>query len=327
MLMNKDMNLQKDLFGNLEKKPTRDGFGIGLLEMGKLNPNLWVLTADVSESTRTHLFAKEFPQRFVQVGVSEQNMAGVAAGIAASGKIAVISAYGVFSPGRNWDQIRVSICYNDVPVIIHGSHTGLTVGPDGASHQALEDIAITRVLPNIVVLCPCDFNQAKKATIELIKREKPAYMRTAREKIPIFTTENTPFEIGKANIYKEGKDAYIIACGVTVYESLKAASELEKEGYSVGVVDCHTIKPIDKKTIIDCAKKTKLIISVEEHQIIGGLGSAISEVLTDTGLGVKLKRHGIYDSFCESGESYELLKKYKLDANGIKKIVLEELKK
>ncbi|MFA5049545.1 MAG: transketolase C-terminal domain-containing protein [Candidatus Micrarchaeia archaeon] len=322
-----EMHLQKDLFGTLEKKPTRDGFGIGLLEMGKINSNLWVLTADVSESTRTHLFAKEFPQRFVQVGVSEQNMAGVGAGIAASGKVVVISAYGVFSPGRNWDQIRVSICYNDVPVIIHGSHTGLTVGPDGASHQALEDIAITRVLPNMVVICPSDFNQAKKATMELIKREKPAYIRSAREKTPVFTSENTPFEIGKANIYREGTDAYIIACGVPVYESLKAANELEKNGISVGVVDCHTIKPIDRKTIIDCASKTKLLISVEDHQINGGLGSAISEVLTDERLGVKLRRHGIYDIFCESGEPYELLKKYGLDCEGIKKVILEELKK
>ncbi|MDD5022963.1 MAG: transketolase family protein [Candidatus ainarchaeum sp.] len=326
-MINSNMNLIQNIISPEKKEPSRDGFGRAILEAGKENANIWVLTADVSESTRTHWFAKEFPQRFVQVGVAEQNLAGVAAGIAACGKTAIVSAYGVFSPGRNWDQIRVSVCYNDVPVIFHGSHTGLTVGPDGASHQALEDMAIMRVLPNMVVVAPSDSIQAKKAMLELIKRNKPAYMRTEREKSPVFTTEETPFELGKVNVYKEGKDVAIFACGVPVYESLKVAHELEKEGISVAVIDCHTIKPIDKEAVKYWAEKTGLIISVEEHQVNGGLGSAIAEVIAENKVNVRLKIHGVYDRFCESGEAYELLKKYELDAQGIKKVVKEELSK
>ena len=318
--------LVQDLYSIEDKKPSRDGFGKGLLEEGRSNPNLWVLTADVSGSVRTHWFAKEFPRRFVEVGVAEQNMAGVASGVAACGKTVVIAAYGVFSPGRNWDQIRVSICYNDVPVIIHGSHTGLTVGPDGASHQALEDLALTRVLPNMVVVAPSDLLQAKKATKTLIKRNKPAYIRTERENSPLFTTDKTPFELGEANLYKDGKDVAIFACGIPVYESLKAANELEKEGISVAVIDSHTIKPVDKDAVIEWANKTGLIISVEEHQIIGGLGSAIAEVIAEEKLNTKLKRHGIYNQFCESGSAYELLHKYKLDSDGIKEVVKEAIK-
>lgn len=317
------MHLIENLLNIKEKKASRDGFGQGIVEIGRENPNLWVLTADVSESTRTHWFAKEFPQRFVQVGVAEQNMAGVAAGIASCGKIAVVSAYGVFSPGRNWDQIRVSVCYNDVPVIFHGSHTGLTVGPDGASHQALEDMAITRVLPNMCVIAPCDAIQAKKAIKALVGREKPAYLRTSRENTSIFTTEETPFEIGKANVYREGKDAAIFACGILVYDSLKAAEELEKEGIFAAVIDCHTIKPIDRNAVKEWGEKTGLIVSVEEHQIDGGLGGAIAEVIAEDGVKAKVKRHGINNEFCESGSAYELLKKYELDADGIKKVVKE----
>ena len=325
-MINEKMKLVSDLWNVKEKAPSRDGFGIGIVEMGKENPNLWVLTADVSESTRTHLFAKEFPQRFVQVGVSEQNLAGVAAGIAVTGKIAIVSAYAVFSPGRNWDQIRVSVCYNDVPVIFHGSHTGITVGPDGATHQALEDIAIMRVLPNMCVVAPSDSLQAKKAIKELIKREKPGYMRTEREKAPVFTTEETPFKLGKANELREGKDVVIFACGVPVYESLKAAEELEKKGISVAVIDCHTIKPIDREAIVKWAKKTGLIVSVEEHQVNGGLGSAIAEVLAEEKADAKLVRHGIKDTFCESGSAYDLLHKYGLDAEGIAKVVKDSIK-
>ncbi|MGV8085930.1 MAG: transketolase family protein [Candidatus Bilamarchaeum sp.] len=320
-----DMKLIPDLLKPVESKPSRDGFGKALVELGEKNSNVWVLTADVSESTRTHWFADKFPKRFVQVGVAEQNLAGVAAGIAACGKIAFISAYGVFSPGRNWDQIRVSVCYNDVNVKIHASHTGLTVGPDGASHQALEDLALMRVLPNVVVLAPSDMEEMRKATLAAAAHNGPVYLRSAREKAPVFTTKETPFEIGKANVYRDGSDIAIFACGLQVYESLKAAEELKKIGIDAAVVDCHTIKPIDRESIVKYAKKCGLIMSVEEHQIDGGLGSAISEVLTSQ-MPALLYRHGIRNQFCESGDAYDLLKKYELDAAGIVKHAKEAMK-
>lgn len=303
---------------------SRDGFGKALVELGERDPNVWVLTADVSESTRTHWFAEKFPKRFVQVGVAEQNLAGVAAGIAACGKKAFISAYGVFSPGRNWDQLRVSICYNDVPVVFHGSHTGVTVGPDGASHQALEDLAITRVIPNLVVMAPADVEEARKATVAAHALGKPVYMRTCREKMPVFTKPETPFEIGKANVCREGADLAVIACGPMVYESLVAAEKLQGEGISCAVLDLHTIKPIDRETVVEWAKKTGLVVTVEEHQVDGGMGGAVAEVLSAE-YPVPVRRHGIYGQFCESGSAFELLKKYKLDADGIASVVKESM--
>ncbi len=319
MLMGtKNMYLIEDLSKPSESSRISDGFGAGLLALGKANPNVWGVTADVGESTRIHLFAKEFPDRFVQVGVAEQNMAGVAAGIAACGKIAFISAYGVFSPGRNWDQIRVSVCYNDVPVIIHASHTGLTVGPDGASHQALEDISMVRALPNLTIVVPADKLQAQKAVHALAALGKPGYLRTSRESAATFTTDKTPFEIGKANVYREGADLAIFSCGMSVYECLLAAQKLEKEGISCSVIDMHTIKPIDRETILKYAKKCPVLMSVEDHQIDGGLGSAISEVLCETHP-TYLYRHGVRNMFCESGSGRALMKKYEMDADGIVK--------
>ena len=319
------MKLIKDIFNPEFIKPSRDGFGKALVELGEKNSDVWVLTADVSESTRTHWFAEKFPKRFVQVGVAEQNLAGVASGIAACGKPVFISAYGVFSPGRNWDQIRVGICYNDVNVNIHASHTGLTVGPDGASHQALEDLAITRCLPNLIVISPCDMEEARKATHAMAAVKTPCYMRTSREKTAVFTTKDTPFEIGKANVYRDGKDVAIFAHGVPVYESLKAGEVLKEKGIDAAVIGCHTIKPLDKETIEKYAKQCGLIVTVEEHQINGGLGSAVAEVLVENHP-CPLKRHGIYDQFCESASSKELLKKYLLDAEGIAKVVEESMK-
>ncbi len=324
--INQEMEFVDPITSSPGKKPSRDGFGKALVELGEQNPDVWVVSADVSESTRTHWFAEKFPDRFVQVGVAEQNMAGVASGIASCGKSVFISAYGVFSPGRNWDQIRVSICYNDVPVHLHGSHTGVTVGPDGASHQALEDIAITRVLPNMTVIAPADMEESRKATIEVVKKGKPSYMRTAREKMPMFTTANTPFTIGKANLCREGDDLSIFACGSQVYESLLAAEDLEKNGISCAVVNMHTISPIDKEMIIKQAKSTGFIISVEEHQVDGGLGGAISEVLTEN-YPCTLKRHGIRNHFCQSGSPLELLKHYSLDSEGIKRFVQDNFSK
>ena len=321
--INKEMALIEPIDEPKVKKPSRDGFGKALVELGAENANVWVMTADVSESTRTHWFAAQFPERFVQVGVAEQNLAGVATGIASCGKTVFISAYGAFSPGSNWDQVRVGICYNDVPVKLHGSHTGITVGPDGASHQALEDIAITRVIPNITVVVPADAEEARKATLEVAKWEGPAYIRTCREKMPIFTTEGTPFTIGKVNVYRFGDDVAIFACGPQVYESILAAEKLEGEGISCAVVDCHTIKPIDVEAVKYWAGKTKFLVSVEEHQVSGGLGGALAEVVSGLPHACTLKRHGISDVFCESGEPLELLKKYGLDAKGIARFVRE----
>ena len=309
------------------RKPSRDGFGKALTELGESDPNVWAISADVSESTRTHWFAEKFPERFVQVGVAEQNMAGIASGIASCGKTVFISAYGVFSPGRNWDQVRVSICYNDVPVHLHGSHTGVTVGADGASHQALEDIAITRVLPNMTVLAPADMEEARKATLAVACLGHPSYMRTAREKLPMFTTASTPFEIGKANLCREGEDAAIFACGPQVYESIIAAEKLEKEAdISCAVVDSHTVKPIDEEAVLHWARRTGFIASVEDHQVDGGLGSAIAEVVTGK-YPCTVKRHGIRNTFCQSGEPLDLMKHYGLDSDGIARFVRDNFSK
>lgn len=324
--ISKDAWLIEDLAAPQNKKASRDGFGKALVELGDQNKDLWVLTADVSESTRTHWFAEKFPDRFVQVGVSEQNMAGVAAGIASCGKTAFISAFAAFSPGRNWDQIRVSLCYNNVPVKIHGSHSGVTVGPDGASHQVLEDISILRVLPNMSVLVPSDAEAARKATLEAAKTPSPVYIRTCREKLPVFTTASTPFSIGKANVYRTGKDLAIFSCGICVYNALMAAEKLEQEGISCAVIDMHTIKPIDEQAIAYWAEKTGFLVSVEDHQVTGGLGSAIAEVLSDKKPCI-LKRHGIQDRFCESGECPELLGKYGLDVEGIFSFIKANYKK
>lgn len=321
---NDRMKLIEDVLKPKQFAASRDGFGKGLVELGEKNPNVWVLTGDVSESTRTHWFQEKFPKRFVQVGIAEQNMIGVAVGIASCGKTVFASSYGVFNPGRNFDQVRMSVCYSNANVILHGSHTGLTVGPDGATHQALEDIAMVRALPNMVVVAPADYEEAKKATISLGERGGPAYIRTSREKLPIFTTSETPFEIGKANVYREGKDAALFAIGPLVYESLVAAERLEKEGIDCAVVDCHTIKPIDREAVVEWAKKCGLIITVEEHQIDGGMGSAVCEVLAEE-YPARVVRHGMYNMFGESGSSAELLRKYGLDADGIAKKVKESM--
>ena len=324
-MINKDMHLIEKISEAPEKKATRDGIGKVLVEESEKNENIWVVSADVADSTKVGAFMRKYPKRFVQVGVAEQNMAGVAAGIASAGKIAVMSAYSVFSPGRNWDQIRVSVCYNNLNVKMHGSHSGLNVGPDGASHQALEDIALTRVLPNLIVISPADVVEAEKVMKAAIAHKGPVYIRTSREKTPAFTTEKTPFEIGKANVYRDGKDVTIIAHGLQVYQSMVAAEELAKDGIDAAVIDMHTIKPVDRETIVEYAKKTGLVVTVEEHQVNGGMGSAVAEVLAQE-CPTPMKIHGIYDRFCESGKGWELLKKYKLDAAGIKEIVKEAMK-
>lgn len=249
---------------NIEQEPTRKGYGLGVLDLGEEDKNVVVLTADLAESTMVLDFAKKYPERFVECGVAEQNMMGVAAGLALYGKTAFVSSYATFSPGRSWDQLRVSVCYSMANVKVAGAHTGVTVGPDGATHQALEDVAITRVLPNLTVVVPCDAIEARKATVALGRMQGPAYFRLGRSKTPVITTEETPFKVGKAEVFREGKDVAIIASGPVLYNGLLAAIELEKEGISVMVVNNHTIKPIDVQTIVNSAKKCGAVVTLEE---------------------------------------------------------------
>lgn len=311
-MINEKMHLVEDLYREgIKQVPTRDGYGLGIVELGERDRNIVVLCADLTDSTRSSLFKDRFLERFIEIGVAEQNLVTVASGLAAVGKIPFVASYAVFCPGRCWEQIRTTICYNDQNVKIAGAHAGISVGPDGATHQALEDIAIMRVLPNMVVVVPCDVNEAKKATIAVGKIKKPAYVRFAREKTPVFTTEMTPFKLGKAEIYRNGKDVAIIACGSLVYQALLAARDLEKEKIEAMIINCHTIKPLDTETIVKCARKTGAVVTVEEHQIIGGLGGAIAECLSEN-YPVPMKRVGIMDSFGESGKPDELLQKFGL---------------
>lgn len=309
-----------------EKVATRDGYGKALIELGKRNKRIVALCCDLTDSTRVEWFKQKFPDRFIEVGVAEQNMAGLAAGLALAGKIPFISSYAVFSPGRNWDQIRVSICYNNLNVKIEGAHAGISVGPDGATHQALEDIALMRVLPNMKVIVPCDAIQAEKATIAAAKINGPVYLRLGRNKVPVVTGEKTPFRLGKANVYREGKDVSIVACGVMVYEGLIAAEMLAKKGIQASVVDCHTIKPLDDKTLTFYAKKTGAVVSAEEHQMQGGLGGALAELFGRC-CPVPMEFVGIHDRFGESGEPEELLKNYHCTSSDIVTAVQRVLKR
>ncbi|MDD3741743.1 MAG: transketolase family protein [Bacteroidales bacterium] len=297
--------------------PMKNGFGQALAELGEKNKNIVCLGTDITKSVGMNFFKDKFPDRFFSLGIAEQNTASVAAGLALSGKIPVFSTYAVFSSMRSADQIRVSICYNNLHVIIGGAHAGISVGPDGATHQALEDIAVMRSLPNMTVLSPCDENQTKLATISAIKQiDGPCYIRYGREPVPNFTDPDDNFIVGKAKLLRKGKDISIIATGSMVYTALMVADELEKIGISASVLNIHTIKPIDSEAIIKVAQKTKKIVSLEEHQIFGGLGSAVAEVLSQN-YPVKLKIIGMPDCFGESGNPEELLKKYGLDPKSI----------
>lgn len=297
-------------------EPNRAGFGRGLLEAGKSNDQVVAVCADLTESTQMHLFRNEFPERFVDVGVAEQNLVTVGSGLAAMGKMPFVSSYAAFSPGRNWEQIRTTICLNDQPVKIVGSHAGVSVGPDGATHQMLEDIAIMRALPNMTVIAPCDSVEAEKATIALSQYKKPAYLRLAREKVPIITTGQTPFEIGKAYVYDQGSDVTIIATGIMTYQALLASESLYKEGIEAEVIHCPTIKPLDAVTILRSVKKTKKVITVEEHQITGGLGGAVAELLAEH-YPVPMRRVGVRDVFGESGKPDELLDHFGLTSKHV----------
>jgi transketolase len=308
-----------------EKFSTRDGFGAGLLELAKKNKNIVVLTANLAESTRVLEFKEKFPERFFDVGVAEQNLAGIAAGLALEGKIPFITSFAVFSPGRNWEQIRVSICYNQANVKIIGCHAGLVTGSDGATHQALEDIALMRVLPNMTVVVPADYYEAKKAVKAIADIKGPVYLRLTRPNFSNVTSEKAPFKIGQARVLKTGKDATLIACGEMVAESLRAAELLKKQGFEIEVINCHTIKPLDKKTILTSAKKTGYVITCEDHQIVGGLGGAVAELLSQK-LPTPLTIIGVNDKFGQSGSAEELLNAYGLNASNIVNRVLTSLR-
>ena len=320
-MLNLDAKLSDKIFAeDIPTASTRDGFGKGTVEAGKNDKNIVVLCADLADSTRAEWFKKEFPERYVEMGVAEQNMATVAAGLANYGKIPFIASYAAFSPGRNYEQIRTTIALNNVPVKVCGMHAGVQTGPDGATHQMLEDVALMRALPNMIVIVPGDAEEGRKATYEAAFNGKPTYLRFAREKMPVFTTSETPFEIGKAYYLWKPKlatyDVAIIGCGSLLYEALKAAKQLEEQGISVSVINSHTVKPLDTDLIYQVAKEAGAVVTVEEHQIAGGLGGAVAEFLAQNHP-VPIEMIGMHDEFGQSGTAWELFKHYKLDAPAI----------
>ena len=318
-MLNPEAKLNPKIFDeDVEQRPTRAGYGEGIVEAGEANLNVDALCADLTESTQTMAFAKKFPERFFECGVAEQNMATIAAGLGVSGKIPFIASYATFSPGRNLEQIRTTIAYNDANVKIAGHHAGISVGPDGATHQATEDIAIMRSLPNMRVLAPCDAIEAKKATVAAAQIWGPVYLRFAREKSPVLTTRETPFVPGKIQVFWESPkpSVLILGCGALLYQSLLAARELEKEKIQVLVVNCHTVKPLDEENIIKLAEKAGAVVTVEEHQIMGGLGGAVAELLAQKSP-MPMEFVGLKDVFGESGPPEELLKKYGMSVKEI----------
>ena len=317
-MINHDMHLHDVTNPEIKQSPIRVGFGEGLVEAGAKDPNIVALSADLVASTKMDEFAKAYPDRYIEIGVAEQNLVTVAAGMALAGKVPFISSYAAFSPGRNWEQIRTTVCLNESNVKIVGSHAGVSVGPDGATHQMLEDIALMRVLPNMTVVVPADAEEARKATLAIAATNGGAYIRLAREKSPVITTEKTPFALGKANILRTGNDLTIVACGQMVYQSLVAAEALAKEGIDVEVINAAVIKPFDTTTIVGSAHKTGAVLTVEEAQIAGGLGGVVAETLADH-RPVPMTRLGMRDRFGESGEPNQLLEHFGLTAPNIAK--------
>ncbi len=328
-MFNPNQKISENIFDAkaVSRAPTRDGYGKGVVEAGEKDARVVVLCADLAESTRSHWFKEKFPSRYIELGVAEQNLATIAAGLANYGKIPFISSYAVFSPGRNNEQIRTTIAINNVPVKIVGAHAGVSVGPDGATHQALEDMALMRTQPRMTVIAPCDAEEARKATYAAAFTGTPVYLRFAREKTPVFTTADSPFEIGKANVLWEGKDpkVTIIACGTLVHNTLRAAKELENEIQTV-VLNNHTIKPMDNETIVAYAKKTGAVVTVEEHQIAGGMGSAVAELLARE-FPVPMEFVGVRDQFGQSGEPDELIEHYGMGVGHIKEAIKRVLKR
>lgn len=322
-MINKKLNLSNKLLKkDIEKKFMRDGFGEALLVAGEKDPRIVVLTADLKESTRVNLFAEKFPERFIEVGVAEQSLVTIASGLANFGKIPFCTSYAIFSPGRNWEQIRTTIGIDSYPVKIIGAQSGLNIGHYGVTHQGLEDIALARVIPNMNVVVPSDYEEAKKATLEIAKNDKPYYLRLPRIDSPTYTTEKTSFKIGSANILTESKipEVTIIATGLMVYKALLAYKELEKNGIETIVINIHTIKPLDEETIIRFAKITGAVVTIEEHQVVGGLGSAVSETLSKN-FPVPIEILGVKDVFGQSGTPKELFEEYGLTKEEIIKAV------
>lgn len=332
-MLNPKLKLNPKIFNDAgenacEQVPIRKGFGEGLVLAGEQNKNVVALCADLTESTQMIFFKERFPERFVEIGVAEQNLVTVASGLGAMGKVPFCSSYAMFSPGRNWEQIRTTIAYNDRKVVIVGSHAGISVGPDGGTHQALEDIALMRVMPNMEVYSPCDAIEAKKITIEIAKTSKPAYLRLAREKTPIITTEETPMVLGKAEIYWMPEvglaQVGIIATGGLMHRALLVAKELESDGIKTKVMNLSSIKPVDREAIITLAKETKAIVTVEEHQVAGGMGSLVAEVLSQN-FPVPIEFIGVQDKFGQSGTPDELIEHYGMGKNSIKEAVKKVL--
>lgn len=301
--------------------PNRNGYGEGLKEAGSLDTSVVALCADLTESTRTNLFAEAYPERFIQVGIAEQNMASVASGMAAMGKIPFIASYAMFSPGRSWEQIRTTIAYNDANVKIIGAHSGVSVGPDGATHQAIEDMAIMRVIPNMAVIAPCDVHEVKKAVLWAAKYMGPVYIRISREKSPVVTTEESPFIFGQAQLLMSAREDVnnkvgIISTGILAHNALLAAKELNELGIGASVLHVATIKPLDEAAILEFAKNHSTLITLEEHQVAGGLGSAVAEYLSGI-YPMKISRLGVQDQFGQSGTPDELIKHYGMDVTKI----------
>jgi transketolase len=310
----------------MDMKATRDGFGEGLVELGQKRDDIVVLSADLTESTRANWFKEKFPERFFSMGVSEQDMIGTAAGLALSGKIPFACTFGAFASGRAWDQVRVSVAYMNLNVKIVGTHGGISVGEDGPTHQAVEEVALMRILPNMTAIVPCDAIEAKKATIASVSYNGPVYLRLGRAKEPIITKEEDYFEIGKANILRKGKDVAVIANGHEVYEALLACDILKKENIKAQVIDMHTTKPIDREVLIEAARETGAVVTAEEHTILGGLGSAVSEVLVQE-YPVPIEFIGVKDRFGESGAPSELFKLFELTAEDIVKAAKRVIKR
>jgi len=316
--------LKLDISGKTQI-PTRMGFGDGLVIAGKNDPNVVALCADLTDSTRMTPFKKEFPDRFIQMGIYEQALVSISAGLALAGKVPFLTSYAMFSPGRSWEQVRTA-CLSKANIKVIGSHAGVSVGPDGATHQAIEDMAITRCIPGLIVINPCDSIEASKATVEAAKVVGPVYIRLAREKTPVMTSDETPFAIGKAQVVRDGADAAIIACGPLLYQSLMAAEELAKEGIECRVVNNHTIKPMDQVTVIAAAKDCGAVVTVEEHQIAGGMGSAVAEILAQNDP-VPMEFVGVHDQFGQSGQPNELLEFYGMGVKDVVKAVKAVLKR
>ncbi len=328
-MITSESKLSAEVFDSaITKKATRDGFGTGTVRLGKEDERIVVLCADLKESTRAEVFEKEFPNRFIEVGIAEQNMAALAAGLGLAGKIPFITSYAAFSPGRNYEQIRTTIALNQVPVKVMGMHAGVSVGPDGATHQMLEDIGLMRMLPGMVVINPADAIEAEKAVVAAGKNGLPTYIRFGRAPVPVFTTEETPFEIGKAQVLwrSERPKVTLMATGAVSHTALMAARALDASGIGSIVLHVHTIKPLDTAAVIACAKETGEVVTIEEHQVAGGFGSAIAECL-GSHYPVPVTRVGIQDEFGQSGTPDELLEHYGLSVTGIVQSVQRVLSK